>query len=116
MTARRPRRLKAAIVHWLDAYEYAEHEPNEPGFPQISVGILVAKNRKFVKLAKTAAANPGPHDDDFGDVLTIPAGMVRSIEVIPIETPPRLPPAPRRSRKPPAPPGDPPPPPGDEPS
>lgn len=109
MTTRRPRRLKAAIVHWLDAYEYAEHEPNEPGFPQISVGILVAKNRKFVKLAKTAAANPGPGDDDFGDVLTIPAGMVREISIIPI---PPLSPAERPARRnrkptPPTPPGDP---------
>ncbi len=82
MAARR-KTFKVVIVRWLDAVAH-ETLAEGDGCLSLSAGILVSKTRKHVKLAQIADVEPGQGDDPFRDILTIPAGMIQSIEIIPI--------------------------------
>lgn len=79
MSRAKTRRVRIAVVYWLDAH-YAEADDGLPGLEQISAGILLQNDRRAVKLAMAVDW----HGDGDGprDVLTIPRGMVTRVEVL----------------------------------
>lgn len=91
----RRKKLRIAIVYWLDAYGAEEHGP-EDGALQLSAGVLIEKSRRCIKLAQIADTDGTT--EPYRDVLTIPAGMVRSVMVLDAPTEPH----PRRKKSAPA--------------
>jgi hypothetical protein len=79
--AARKRKLKYAIVYWHDAYS-AEEADDQDSALQVSVGLLISRTKRHVKLAQIADA--GADTEPWRVVLTIPAGMVHAIMVLPV--------------------------------
>jgi len=71
------RKLKVAIIYWLDAVGGPEHKPDEAGAMQASAGLLVSKNRHRVQIAQIADVSGDA--EPWRDVLTIPAPMIKAI-------------------------------------
>jgi hypothetical protein len=63
-----------AIVEWLDAW--AEATPTATEHPRSSVGWLVLKNSKIVRLAQTFDA------EGADDCITIPRAIVRRVTIV----------------------------------
>lgn len=76
------RTTQVVVVHWLDAYSSPEHEPGKSGWPQVSAGVLIERNKQHVKLALIVARDNGADGVFMRDVMTIPRGMVTSIKVV----------------------------------
>jgi hypothetical protein len=81
---KREREYKFAIVDWVDAW-LSDTLERDTTCLRHSAGWLVQNNSKVVRLALTVDGR-GP-----GDVMNIPRSLVRSVEILLVETRPEGP-------------------------
>jgi hypothetical protein len=88
---KRRRRLRVAIVWWIDAHYHEAPETDLDWGLQVSAGLILERTKGrngHIKLALiTDAYDYGDPEPESRDVLTIPNGMVRHVEHVSVRYP-----------------------------
>lgn len=83
--------LKAVVIHWIDSYHnvgwkhHSElaHIDDESTAVCVSVGLLIADGKKFVRIALSDDNPYGDFNDGHnGQFLTIPKAAIKSMKRI----------------------------------
>lgn len=81
--ARKPTMIR---VLWIDA-RFDASDDGQTGVPQSSIGYVVQRDRKTIKIAMTQTQ--WESGDEPSDVLTIPRAYVQEIRAIQLAPPPK---------------------------